>query len=128
MSNKIWGSVWKFMVAHWHVLVVAIVVVVGVCWWKDCHASAAISQINKANQQEIATVQKALDTEQAQHQQEVAQLQTTLDQVQKQYQVAQDQLVVQQAREQTQIVKKYSNDPVGLANLLAGKMGFTVQQ
>lgn len=128
LSTNAWDSIKNFVVAHWHVLLAAIVVVGVVYWWTNRGAQAAISQLNMANQQEITTIQKAFVAEQAQHQQEMTNLQATLDQVQQQYQDAQARLVAQQAQEQAQIIKNYGNDPVGLANLLAEKFGFQVQQ
>jgi len=127
MSTKIWGTIWNFIVTHWQVLVLATVVVVGVNWWKNRNQAATIAALNAANQAEVTTINKALSDEQAAHAAEVQQLQTSLDQIQQQYVVAQQQLVAQEAQEQAQIVKQYGNDPTGLANLLAGKMGFKVQ-
>jgi uncharacterized protein YlxW (UPF0749 family) len=128
MSTKMWGALWNFFASHWRAWVLATVVLVAYGAWKNRAANAAIVALNAANQQEIAQINQARADEEAQHQQEVQQLQDSLNQIQQQYQAAQAQLAAQQAAEQKQIVKQYGNDPTGLANLLAGKMGFRVQQ
>ena len=126
-STKVWGGLWSFVASHWRAWILATVALVAYGAWKNHTANAAIVALNAANQQEVAQINAARAQEEAQHQQEVQQLQDSLAQIQTQYQQAQAQLAAQQAAEQKQIVKQYSNDPTGLANLLAGKLGFHVQ-
>jgi TolA-binding protein len=121
--------IWNFVKAHWQVMVMLLALGVGYAWYRHHIAAdaAALVQLNAAHQVEIDTLNKARQDEQAQHQQELQNLQQSLAQIQQQYDQAEAALQVQQTQEQTAIVKQYGNDANGLATLLAGKLGFTVQ-
>jgi len=121
--------IWNFVKAHWQVLVLGAVLGLGYAWYKQHVAAdaAALAALNTAHQQEIDTINKARTDEENQHQQELQNLQSSLTQIQQQYDQAEAALQAQQTQEQTQIVKQYGNDATGLAQLMAGKMGFTVQ-
>ncbi len=122
-------TVWNFVKAHWQAILLVGVIIVGYAWVKHQNSlnAQAIAQLNQSHQQEIDTINKARQDEEAQHQQELQQLQSSLAQIQKEYADAQAALAQQQQVEQTQIVKKYGNDAKGLADLTASKFGFVVQ-
>jgi murein L,D-transpeptidase YcbB/YkuD len=121
--------IWNFVKAHWQAIVLVVAIGIGYGWYRHHVAAdaAALVQLNAAHQVEIDTINKARADEQAQHQKEVQTLQQSLAQIQQQYDQAEAALQAQQTAEQTQIVKQYGNDANGLAQLLAGKLGFTVQ-
>ena len=122
-------AIWNFTKSHWQTLVLVAAVAIGYAWYKHHVAAdaALVAKLNAANQQEIDTINKARQDEQAQHQQELQTLQQSLAKIQQDYDRAQAELAAQQLQEQQQIVKKFGNDSKGLADLAASKLGFTVQ-
>lgn len=122
------SRVWTFVKGHWRSLLWVATIVGGLVLhlYEQRLSTQAIDALNAAHQAEITQVNKARADEEQQHQQELKQLQDAVAQAQADYAQAQQRLLDAQAQEQAQIVKKYGNDPNGLAQLLAGKLGFTV--
>lgn len=122
--------VWSFVKAHWQAILLVAALGMGYFWFRG-HAAqdaALLNKLNASHQAEIDQINKARSDEAAQHQAELAQYQQQLQKIQSDYVAAQQQLQAQQQAEQQQIVQKYGNDADGLAHLLGGKFGFTVQE
>jgi hypothetical protein len=122
--------VWSFAKKNWQALLLVAAVGGAYLWYKAHEASDAkvIAALTASHQAEIDQINKARSNEEAQHQAELQQYQQQLQQIQADYAAAQQQLQQQQAQEQQQIIQKFGNDADGLAHLMGGKFGFTVQE
>ena len=120
--------VWNFIKAHWQTLLLVVCLAVGYMWFRGNQAGWAktVADLNAAHQVEIDKIAQDHKVEEQQHAQELQALQDQIAKIQADYAAAQAALAQQQTQEQQQIVKKYGNDADGLANLLAGKLGFVV--
>jgi hypothetical protein len=120
--------IWGFVQKNWQAILLVAVIAVGYGWIHHMQAGFAdtLKQLNDAHQTEITQINTARAQEEQQHAVELKQLQDSIAKIQADYAEAQAALRVQQTVEQKAIVKKYGNDADGLANLLAGRMGFTV--
>jgi len=121
-------SAWNFVKAHWQVVLLVAVVATCYGWIREQQAGFAqtLTELNASHQVEVDKINQARAEEDKQHAAELKQLQDSLARIQADYEHAQAQLVVQEAQEQKDIVKKYGNDADGLANLLSDKFGFAV--
>jgi hypothetical protein len=121
-------TVWNFIKAHWQAIALVLVIAVGYGWIHHLQAGYVdtIKKLNDSHQVEIDKIKQDHVVEEQQHAAELKALQDSIAKIQADYVAAQAALQQQQTQEQKDIVKKYGNDADGLANLLAGKMGFVV--
>lgn len=126
--NVVLAAVWNFVKAHWGVVALGVLLLVGYFWFQHQQALNAqmLAQLNTSHQQALDQINKARADEATQHQQELQQYQAQLQKIQEQFALAEEELQKAQNQEQQQIVQKYGNDAGSLAQLLAGKEGFTV--
>jgi len=123
-------TIWNFIKAHGSTILLVVVLVVGYGMFRrnDAGWAATVSKLNASHQQEISKIIDDKKVEEEEHAAEVKTLHDTLDKVQKAYDDATTAVVHQETVEEHAIVKKYTNDNVGLAELVADKFGLAVQK
>ena len=125
---RILTSILGFIRVNWQVILLVVVVACGYAWMRHQQgiASATIDKLNASHQLEIDVINKARIDENEKHAAQLKQLDASLEQVKDDYTRKIAAISSAQAVQQKQIVKKYDNDIVGLANALADKLGFIV--
>jgi len=121
-------AVWNFLKNNWQVVVLVVALAAGYAWIRQQQADTAhvIEQMNDAHQVEVEKINNARTIEQTEHAQQLKILQDSIAKIQTDYVAAQKQLEEQQAAQRSEIVKKYSDDSAGLAQLAAEKLGLEV--
>jgi len=121
-------NIWGFIQKHWQAILLVVVLAGGYAWLQHQQSTFAttLQQIDASHQTEIDQINKARETEKAQHEAQLEHLQQSLERIQQEYSQAQASIIATQTAQQKQIVQTYSNDSVGLAKLLADKFGFVV--
>ena len=121
-------NIWDFFKKHWQAILLVVIVVGGYAWIRSQQSTFAttLQQIDASHQVEIDQINKARADEKAQHEAQLEHLQQSLERIQQDYVQAQAAIIAAQTVQQKQIVQKFGNDSVGLANLLAEKFNFVV--
>jgi len=120
--------VWAFIKKYWGIIALVVGAIIGILFFRQRQTSFGeqLKQIQDNHSAEIAAIKKAKNEEIAKHKANEAQLQKLLKSIEKQYVAQQQQLDAKKRAEVVQIVKKYGDDPVALANRLSESTGFKV--
>jgi len=125
---RILTSILGFIRVNWQAILLIVVVICGYAWLRHRQndATAVLVKLDASHQLEIDTITKARADENEKHAAQVQLLNTSLEQIQDDYARKIAAISSTQVAQQKLIVKKYDNDVVGLANVLADKLGFVV--
>lgn len=117
-----------FLKQYWALVLVAVLLAAAYSVYRQQQAGVAdvLDKANKAHAAEIDQINQARQAELAQKQVELDDLRDAMSRIRQDFADASVQIVVQQRIEVTDIVKKYGNDPSGLAQQLAQAEGFVV--
>lgn len=120
--------VWEFLKKNWQAALLVIVFIIGFVWIQrqQADAAAVIQKMNDSHQVELEKITLARAKEEADHAVQLKQLKESIDKIQANYEAAQQELERQKLAQRKDIVKKYSNDVDGLAQLTADKLGLQV--
>lgn len=120
--------VYEFLKKNWAAILLVVLLCVGYAWIRHQQAQTAaiIRELDNSHQVELEKIIDARAKEEAAHAAQVKILLDSLAKIQAEYEVAQLELERQKNVQRKEIVKKYSNDVDGLAQLAAEKLGLLV--
>lgn len=119
---------WAHLKKNWQLILAIVFGIVGLLLFKRSQNGflEQVKKIQDAHDVEIKKINAARDEERAAHEANLRQLQKVLADVQRQYDDAKIELDRKKRAEIADIVKKYGNDPQGLADRLSSVTGFKV--
>lgn len=119
---------WAHIKKNWQLVLTVILGLIGLILFRKSQGNMLdqVRKIQDAHDAEIKKINAARAEERAAHEANLRQLQKVLADVQKQYDDARLELDRKKKAEITELVKRYSDDPKGLAERLSAVTGFKV--
>lgn len=119
---------WAHLKKNWQLILTIILGVVGLLLFRRSQGDMIeqVRKIQDAHDAEIKKINAARAEERAAHEANLRQLQKVLADVQKQYDDARLELDKKKKAEIADLVKRYGDDPQGLADRLSAVTGFKV--
>jgi len=119
---------WLYLKKYWQPVLLAIAGIMGFFLFRrnTQNWTDRIKELQDQHDTELKKIDDARAEEDAAHKKDIKDLQVTLDSVQKQYDDAKKVLDENKKAEITEIIKKYQDDPDGLAKELSDATGFPV--
>lgn len=120
--------IWLWIKKYWSYVTLAVLIAIWILFRRNNENVIAdkLKSIQDAHDEELKKINSIREEERKQHVENEAKLKQTLESIQMQYESAKKELDDKKKQEIANIVKKFANDPVALANRLSESTGFTV--
>ncbi len=116
---------WNFVKSNWKIIL-QIAIIVGSFVWifsRESKLADVIQHMNDTHQVEIDKINQVREQEKKEHAAEARELKEAMTKIEAEYAAAQAELAKRSQKQQVQMVKKYENDMVGLAQAAASELG-----
>ncbi len=116
--------IWNFVKKNWQLFLVVAIMIGAYSWVQRQQNMTAnmLQELNNAHVVEIEKIEKAKQLEAEQHAKQLQELRESITKIELNYTLALEQIQREKNQNRIEIVKKYSHDIDGLAELTAEKL------